>query len=132
MRTLRTALAKCESFDAERYDSGVRQCIEEEVILLFNWKSASFTFDEGHGDQGTFDKEQLECNVELDPQAVAMEAARRMDEWEGISRQIASEREIFVTGSMGIAVYPSDGTDLDSLLKNADTAMTSFPIPAST
>lgn len=33
------------------------------------------------------------------------------------------EQEIFVSGSIGIAVYPEDGQDYESLLKNADTAM---------
>jgi len=32
-------------------------------------------------------------------------------------------RELFVTVSIGIAVYPMDGSDSDALLKNADTAM---------
>ncbi len=31
--------------------------------------------------------------------------------------------EVFVGGSIGVAVYPQDGTDIDTLLKNADTAM---------
>ena len=31
--------------------------------------------------------------------------------------------EVFVSGSIGIAVYPFDGEDMDSLLRNADTAM---------
>ena len=31
--------------------------------------------------------------------------------------------DIYVTGSIGITVYPSDGTDHDALLKNADLAM---------
>ncbi|HYC51619.1 MAG TPA: EAL domain-containing protein [Gemmatimonadaceae bacterium] len=32
-------------------------------------------------------------------------------------------REIFVSASMGIAIYPDDGEDAETLLKNADTAM---------
>lgn len=33
------------------------------------------------------------------------------------------EHEVFVTGSIGISVFPNDGTDARSLLKNADVAM---------
>jgi diguanylate cyclase (GGDEF)-like protein/PAS domain S-box-containing protein len=32
-------------------------------------------------------------------------------------------REIYVSASIGIAIYPEDGGDADTLLKNADTAM---------
>jgi EAL domain-containing protein (putative c-di-GMP-specific phosphodiesterase class I) len=32
-------------------------------------------------------------------------------------------QEVFVTASIGIALYPGDGGDVDSLLKNADIAM---------
>ncbi len=32
-------------------------------------------------------------------------------------------REVFTTTSIGIAMYPSDGEDIDTLLKHADTAM---------
>ena len=31
--------------------------------------------------------------------------------------------EVFVGGSIGVAIYPDDGRDIDTLLKNADTAM---------
>ncbi len=34
-----------------------------------------------------------------------------------------SGQEVFITASIGISVYPSDGTDADSLLKAADIAM---------
>jgi len=36
---------------------------------------------------------------------------------------LTGNRKVFVTFSMGVAVYPADGLDCDSLLKNADTAM---------
>jgi diguanylate cyclase (GGDEF)-like protein/PAS domain S-box-containing protein len=31
--------------------------------------------------------------------------------------------ELFLTGSIGVALYPDDGTDAETLVKNADTAM---------
>ncbi len=31
--------------------------------------------------------------------------------------------EVFVGGSVGVSIYPQDGADVDTLLKNADTAM---------
>jgi diguanylate cyclase (GGDEF)-like protein/PAS domain S-box-containing protein len=34
-----------------------------------------------------------------------------------------SGREVFMTASIGIALYPDDGTDVDDLLKNAEKAM---------
>ncbi|HBB16838.1 MAG TPA: hypothetical protein DCZ97_07500 [Syntrophus sp. (in: bacteria)] len=34
-----------------------------------------------------------------------------------------SGRDVFMTASIGIAVYPDDGTDVDDLLKNAEKAM---------
>jgi diguanylate cyclase (GGDEF)-like protein/PAS domain S-box-containing protein len=33
------------------------------------------------------------------------------------------DRELFVTASIGISLYPEDGYDVESLIKNADTAM---------
>lgn len=36
---------------------------------------------------------------------------------------VIEDHELFVTPSIGISIYPSDGTEVESLLKNADIAM---------
>jgi diguanylate cyclase (GGDEF)-like protein len=43
---------------------------------------------------------------------------------ESVSRPlVVSGQEVFITGSVGITIYPMDGEDADTLLKNADAAM---------
>jgi diguanylate cyclase (GGDEF)-like protein/PAS domain S-box-containing protein len=53
------------------------------------------------------------------------EAARVAEKvLEAIRAPLAVEgHELFVTASMGISVYPEDGEDVETLVKNADTAM---------
>ncbi|QQZ08763.1 bifunctional diguanylate cyclase/phosphodiesterase [Heyndrickxia vini] len=36
---------------------------------------------------------------------------------------VLNEQEMFITPSIGISLYPSDGNDMETLIKNADTAM---------
>ncbi len=55
-----------------------------------------------------------------------VEAATRVAEavLESLSSPFAvDEHELYISGSIGIAVYPDDGTDFDTLLKKADAAM---------
>ncbi|HEX2716574.1 MAG TPA: EAL domain-containing protein, partial [Gemmatimonadaceae bacterium] len=52
----------------------------------------------------------------------AMQVARRIREALKLPIVIDS-RELFVSASIGISVYPTDGEDAETLLKNADTAM---------
>jgi diguanylate cyclase (GGDEF)-like protein/PAS domain S-box-containing protein len=49
-------------------------------------------------------------------------ATRRLHEKISASYDL-SGREVFMTASIGIALYPDDGTDVDDLLKNAEKAM---------
>jgi diguanylate cyclase (GGDEF)-like protein/PAS domain S-box-containing protein len=48
-------------------------------------------------------------------------AARLLDNI--AAKQSAGEHELHVTACMGISVYPDDGLDSETLIKNADTAM---------
>jgi diguanylate cyclase (GGDEF)-like protein len=60
--------------------------------------------------------------LDIDSMDSAARVARRI--LKVIARPFRLERhEVFVTGSIGIAVFPDDGRDMDTLLKNADTAM---------
>lgn len=36
---------------------------------------------------------------------------------------LIDQQEIFISGSIGITIFPDDGDDIDSLQKNADSAM---------
>jgi len=52
----------------------------------------------------------------------AAKVAKRIQE--NLSTPVKVEgQEFFVTASMGIAIYPMDGEDIETLLKNADTAV---------
>jgi diguanylate cyclase (GGDEF)-like protein len=56
-----------------------------------------------------------------DAQDAARVAGRILEAFE--KPFLIDEHEVFTTASIGIAVYPFDGTDSETLLRNADTAM---------
>lgn len=56
-----------------------------------------------------------------DPQSVANVTQRILKEL--LKPFSVGGQEVFVTASIGIAIYPLDGDNIDTLLKNADTAM---------
>lgn len=53
---------------------------------------------------------------------VATEKARKIVELFSHSFML-NGYEVYITPSIGIAIYPADGSDLETLIKNADTAM---------
>jgi diguanylate cyclase (GGDEF)-like protein len=63
---------------------------------------------------------------------VVLEDVADADEVRGVAQKLmhafaepfrVDRQDLYVTPSMGIALYPADGADADSLLKHADTAM---------
>ncbi|HEX2945445.1 MAG TPA: EAL domain-containing protein [Clostridia bacterium] len=62
----------------------------------------------------------LQANIK-DMEEVSHLASRMLDIFK--NPWTLDEREFFVTASIGISVYPDDGSDLQELMKNADAAM---------
>lgn len=63
---------------------------------------------------------------------VLLEGNSKVESFERVATKLADsltdaieidDREIYVAASMGISVYPRDGSDSETLLRNADTAM---------
>ncbi|WP_335872515.1 EAL domain-containing protein [Bacillus sp. 2205SS5-2] len=67
------------------------------------------------GDEFTF------INSDCDKQQVIQIANRILEQFDG--GFLIHEQEFYITPSIGISVYPEDGDDAKTLMKNADTAM---------
>ena len=114
------------------------------VLLLDidNFKTINDTFGHSHGDlllqdiadrlRGCVQEDDTLARIGGDEFAVVLEGVSEVDEIALIAQNIVdifsrpfapSSQEIYVTPSMGITLYPMDGQDCDSLLKNADAAM---------
>jgi diguanylate cyclase (GGDEF)-like protein/PAS domain S-box-containing protein len=82
--------------------------------------------------QSAVRKTDIVCRLAGDEFTIVLTELKDIKEIEVISNKIIStfaepirveNRELFVTSSIGISIYPSDGCDINQLLKSADTAM---------
>jgi tetratricopeptide (TPR) repeat protein len=121
-RTLKAYLLASGALDEARFDAAVADAASETILPLFGWRAASFSFEEGVLRERAFDKEQLGCAIDLDPTAVAMEAARRHDEWETIQEYVPSAKEVLVhTGLKPEMELPAGAERLLPLLDGTRT-----------
>ncbi|HYF51524.1 MAG TPA: DUF4388 domain-containing protein [Planctomycetota bacterium] len=80
----------------EQLGEVVKHQIEEEIFDLFSWEKANFEFNEGNPADGMF-LDQLGTKAPSLPIShLIMEAARRVDEWERLKKQIPVFKEIYV------------------------------------
>jgi diguanylate cyclase (GGDEF)-like protein/PAS domain S-box-containing protein len=94
LETMRRSDYVARSYKKEITEVVSRQCGDEFIILLHNIKHAEDASNTAH--------------------RLLKELAQPYE---------LSGREVFITASIGISLYPGDGEDAESLLKNADTAM---------
>ena len=118
------------------------ECCALLLVDLDDFKVVNDTFGHGAGDDllrgfakrlsNVLREEDLCCRFGGDEFLILLEgvdeaggAARTAERIEEILRQRlpAGDRETVVKASIGIAIFPDNGQDIDSLVKNADTAM---------
>lgn len=109
---------------------------------LDNFKTVNDTMGHNAGDEllrkaadrlrGAVRQNDMPARLGGDEFLVVSEDLARPEDAEVIAHKVArmfqmpfdiDQREIFATTSIGIAVYPQDGTDAESMLRSADTAM---------
>lgn len=93
--------------DLERY---IRMQIEEAVYYLFTWTQGTFNFE------ADVRPEQQDFLVNINPQSLLLEGARRVDEWSLIEKKIPSFDLIFVVDSDRLDISDAVLTDMQQRL----------------
>lgn len=91
-----TAVLGRMGVEPEQIREAARRFLEEAVCDLFTWESGRFEFTEGDPPAGVFDSDMAEAKLNLGPDGLILEAARRADTWDMINRHIRSQSEILV------------------------------------
>ena len=73
----------------------VRFQIEEEIYDLYNWKDANFEFIEGQPPAELADQAQQAIELQLDINALIVEANRRLEEWKSIRQVLTNTRTVY-------------------------------------
>lgn len=107
-KDLLATLVQMNVIPAELRLQALREQLEEEVYELFFLKDASFVFLDGEMPEGCG---EVDAELALTPNGLIMEAARRIDEWEYISKLVASGGDIVEkrTGLDGLDPNENDG-----------------------
>ncbi len=87
---LLTALMSLNYLAKEKADELVSHQIEEEIYELFAWEKGNFEFNPGAPPDGLFVEQGVGSPKGLPISHLIMEAARRVDDWDRLKRQIPS------------------------------------------
>ena len=91
-------------------------CREADTVARLGFDPAAVEVARLGGDEFTIVLPDLD-----DPQDAARVARRVLDSFQQPFR--LGTHEVFISASIGIAMYPEDGQEIDDLVKNADVAM---------
>lgn len=90
--------------------------ISEEVCELFSWKEIHCEFSAGTPQGHLFPQDELSQKIRLLPDALVMEAARRMDELEVIRESLPSTRDVLIVVQTPMAAPGSPQAELVGLI----------------
>jgi outer membrane protein assembly factor BamB len=100
-RAIGACLIDLGHINQEQLEEVTRHQIEEEIFDLFSWDHANFEFSDGTPQSLTTTGVMPANGPALPISHLIMEAARRVDEWERLRKQIPQYKEIY---SMDVAV----------------------------
>ena len=100
-RAIGACLIDLGHINQEQLEEVTRHQIEEEIFDLFSWDHANFEFTDGTPQSLTTTGAVPTNGLALPISHLIMEAARRVDEWERLRKQIPQYKEIY---SMDVAV----------------------------
>ncbi|MHC5063541.1 MAG: DUF4388 domain-containing protein, partial [Planctomycetota bacterium] len=89
-------LLEAKLISEDDLQAAVSEQIEECIFDLLQIKDAEFFFTEGAPPSRVFGIEQRQLSLKLLIGPILLEAARRNDEWQRISKIVTSERDLFV------------------------------------
>ena len=94
-KTLAAILHDLGALDRCEFVRYVEYLVSESVYELLSYQSGSFEFREGALDIDEDNADVRAQDLQIAPAALVMEAARRIDDWELIRRQLPSEQEVY-------------------------------------
>jgi len=94
--SLSQVLSKMGLAEEGEINQALKTFVMEEIFDLFTWEEGAFDFLDGNAATGVFDTEIVAADLSIDVNEVILEAARRVDEWDRINRNLGSQKDIYV------------------------------------
>jgi tetratricopeptide (TPR) repeat protein len=115
-KTLGEILSDLNAIAVADYKSYLVDLFKETLYEVLSFREGTFEFQEGVLEESAADRETAGFGIEVAPQSIMMEAARRMDDWQKIRLHIPTEGEIYM-------VAPSEreraASDADEVTREA-------------
>ena len=108
-------LLEQDALTTEQVNEVTGLVIGEEIFDLFGWDKANFEFNEGPPPNGLFSTQRTGKSAALPISHLIMEAARRVDEWERLRKQVPSFKEVYTLDAAAAKAIEKGEMETDAL-----------------